>query len=75
MLGGGIAYSVWRLATGWITKRTEFETWKCKKFSLLPFVQIDSGALPASYPMDTGVMGQGREAYHSLPTNTEVKKI
>jgi hypothetical protein len=26
MLGGGIAYSVWRLATGWITKRTEFET-------------------------------------------------
>jgi hypothetical protein len=41
------------LATGWITKGSEFESWWGQNFSLF-HVQTGSVAHPASYPVDTG---------------------
>jgi hypothetical protein len=48
-------------------------------FSLLHSVQTDSGTRPASYPIGTagsytGVKRQKREADHSPPSSTDVKK-
>jgi hypothetical protein len=49
-------------------------------FSLHHRIQTDSGAHPAFYPMDNrgsfpgGVKRPGREADHSPPPSTEVKK-
>jgi hypothetical protein len=51
-----------------------------KKFSLLHIIQTGSGVHPTSYKMGaggsfSGVKRQGREADHSPPTITEVKKM
>jgi hypothetical protein len=48
-------------------------------FSLHHRIQNDAGAYPTSYPMGTrgsfpGVKRPGREAYHSPPSNAEVKE-
>jgi hypothetical protein len=50
----GIVQSVQRLATGWTTKGSGFESRWGQKCSLLHVVQTCSGAHPASYPMGTG---------------------
>jgi hypothetical protein len=75
----GIPQSVYRLATGWTTKGSEFESRWGKEFSLLHVFQKGCWANPASYPMCTGgsfpgVKRQGREVDHSPPTSAEVKK-
>jgi hypothetical protein len=80
MWWAGVAQSVQRLATGWTTEGSEFESQYGQEFSLLHVVQTGSGAHPASYSMGTGgsfpgVKRQGREADHSPPTIVEVKKI
>jgi hypothetical protein len=62
ILGAGIAHSVWRLATGWTTERSEFESRWGQEFPLLYLVQTDSGANPASYPMGTGGVIPGDKA-------------
>jgi hypothetical protein len=74
-----IAQSVERLATGWTTKGSEFETRWGQEFPLLSTDQTGSEAHPASYPMGTGGhfpggKRPGREADHSPPTSAEVKK-
>jgi hypothetical protein len=53
---------------------------RVKIFSLLQVVQTSSGVHPLSHPMCIGVpfpgaKRQGREADHSPPTSTEVKKM
>jgi hypothetical protein len=60
--GARIAQSVWRLAMGWTTKWSEFESWWEQEFSLLPVIQVGSGAHPASYQMDSGVSFPGSKA-------------
>jgi hypothetical protein len=50
----GIAQSVYRLATGWTTEKSEFESRWGQEFSLLFVVQTGSGAHPTSYPIGTG---------------------
>jgi hypothetical protein len=52
--GARIVQSVWRLATGWTTERSEFKSRYGQEFSLLHIIQTSSGAHPASYPMGTG---------------------
>jgi hypothetical protein len=52
--GVGIAQSVQRLATGWTTEGSDFESRYGQEFSLLSVVQTGSGARPASYAMGTG---------------------
>jgi hypothetical protein len=58
----------------------EFESRLGQKFSLLHIVQTGSGVHPTSYTMNTGssfpgVKRQRREADHSPPTSSEVKKM
>jgi hypothetical protein len=50
--GAGVAQSVQRLATGWTTEGSEFESRYRQDFSPLQSVQT-VGAHPASYPMGT----------------------
>jgi hypothetical protein len=57
--GAGIAQSVQRLATGWTTKRSEFEFLYGQEFSFLHVVQTGSGVHPISYPMGTGGKAAG----------------
>jgi hypothetical protein len=66
-----------KLATGWRTEWSEFDSRYGQKLSLLHVVQTGSGAHPAylmgnggSFP---GVKRPGREADHSPPTSAEVK--
>jgi hypothetical protein len=64
---------------GWTIEGSEFESRWRQVFSLLHIVQTGSGAHPAYYRMGTkalspGVKRPGREADHSSPTSTEVKK-
>jgi hypothetical protein len=75
-----MAQSVWRLAMGWMTKGSELESWWGQEFSLLHVIQTGSGAHSASYPMGTRgtfprVKQPGREADHSSPTSSKVKKM
>jgi hypothetical protein len=51
---------VQRLATGWTTDGSEFESQYVQEFSLLHVVQIGSGVDPTSYPMGTGVLSPGK---------------
>jgi hypothetical protein len=61
--GAGIAQPVWRLATGWTTEGSEFESQYGQEFPLLHVVQTGSWAHPASYPMDTeGSFPRGKAA-------------
>jgi hypothetical protein len=53
--GAGIGQSVQRLATGWTTEGSEFESRKGQEFYLLHVVQSGSGDNPASYSMGTEV--------------------
>jgi hypothetical protein len=62
LLRAGIAQSVQRLATGWTTKGSEFESRWGQEFSLLHVVQTGSGVHPASYTMDTGGSFPGGKA-------------
>jgi hypothetical protein len=76
-LGAGIVQSVWRLATGWTTTRSEFESQESQEISFLQSIQTGSGAHP--YQMDmrgSFPWGKrpGREADHSPQTSAEVKK-
>jgi hypothetical protein len=48
-----IAQSVERLATGWTTEGSEFESRYDQEFSFLHVVQTGSGVNPISYPMGT----------------------
>jgi hypothetical protein len=50
----GIAQSVQRLATGWTTEGSEFESWYGQQFSLLHVIQTGSRFRQTSYPMGTG---------------------
>jgi hypothetical protein len=69
--GAGIEQLVQRLATGWMTEGSEFESQYWQGFSFLHVVQTDSVAHPAySYP---GVKQPKREADYSPPTRAEVK--
>jgi hypothetical protein len=52
--GAGIAQSVWRLATGWMTEGLEFGSLYGQEFSVLHVVQTGSGVHPTSYPMGNG---------------------
>jgi hypothetical protein len=72
--------SVERLATGWTTERSEFESRLGQEFSLLYVVQTGSAVHPTSCLMGTGgsspgVKRQGREADHSPQASAEVKKV
>jgi hypothetical protein len=58
----GIAQSVYRLATGWTTERSEFESRWGQEFSLLRVVQTGSGVYSTSYPMCTGGSFPGGKA-------------
>jgi hypothetical protein len=58
----GIAQSVQRLAAGWTTEGSEFESRWMQDFSLLYVTQTGSGAQPASYPMGTGSFFPGDKA-------------
>jgi hypothetical protein len=75
-----MAQSVWRLATGWATEGSEFE-YRCgQECLLLHVVQTGSGAPPSLLSNGSGssspwVKWPGREAGHSPPTSTEVKKM
>jgi hypothetical protein len=60
MTGAGIAQSVWRQATGWTAKGSEFESQWGQEFSLLHIIQTGSGIHPASYPM--GMWGSSARA-------------
>jgi hypothetical protein len=76
--GSGIAQSVQRLATGWTTEGSEFESRYGQELSLLHVVQTGSGVHPTSYPMGMGalfpgVKRPGREADRSPPASAEVK--
>jgi hypothetical protein len=62
LLGAGIAQSVQRLATGWPTEGSEFESRWCQEFSLRYVVQTGSGVHPTYYPMDTGGSFPGSKA-------------
>jgi hypothetical protein len=53
-MGAGIAQSVERLATGWTTEGSEFESRWGQEFLLLHVVETASEDHPASYPMGTG---------------------
>jgi hypothetical protein len=59
IIGAGIAQSVQRLATGWTTEGSEFESRWGQEFSLLHVVQTGSGVHPTSYPMGTGGKAAG----------------
>jgi hypothetical protein len=77
---GNLSTYKWRLATGWTTERSGFESRKGQEFSLLHVVQTGSGFHPTSYTMGpggsfSGVKRPGREADHSPPTSAEVKKM
>jgi hypothetical protein len=61
-IGTFIAQSVERLAKGWTTQGSEFESRKGQEFSLLHFVQTGSGVHPTSYPMGTGGSFPGGKA-------------
>jgi hypothetical protein len=54
--------AVQRLATGWTTERSEFESRQSQEFSLLHVVWTGSGAHPASYPLSTGSSFPGGRA-------------
>jgi hypothetical protein len=69
----GIAESVLRLATGWTTEWSEFESRYAQEFSLLYVVQTGSGVHPASY-LSRGVKLPRSGGDHSHPTSAEVKK-
>jgi hypothetical protein len=76
----GIAYSIYRLAIGWTTLGSEFESRYGQEFSLLHVIKTDCGAQPASYLMGNGdsfpgVKRLGREADHSPQASAEVKKM
>jgi hypothetical protein len=60
--GAGIAQSVWRLATGWTTEESQFESRYGQECSLLHAVQTGSGVHPTSFPMGTGVFSPGGKA-------------
>jgi hypothetical protein len=51
MCGATIAQSVYRLATGWTTEESEFESRWGQEFPLLHVVQTGSGVHPTSYTM------------------------
>jgi hypothetical protein len=57
-----LAQSVYRLATDWSTKGSEFESRWGQEFSLLHVVQTGSGAHPVSYPMGPGGYFPGGKA-------------
>jgi hypothetical protein len=73
--------SVQRLATGWTTEGSEFESRYGQEFSLLHVIQTGSGIQPTSCPTGTagslpeGVKRLGSEADHSPPTIAEIKKM
>jgi hypothetical protein len=72
--------SVQRLAAGWTTEGSQFESQYGKKSYLLHVVQPGSGVHPASYPVGNvscfpRLKRAGREADHSTPTSAEVKKM
>jgi hypothetical protein len=76
----GIVQSVQRLATGWTTMGSQFESRWGKEFSLLHVVQTCYGAhqpriqcVPGA--LSPGVKRPGREADHSPPASAEVKKM
>jgi hypothetical protein len=69
-----VAQSVQRLATGWTAEGLIFESWYGQEFSLLRVFQTGSGSHPASYPMNTAIKRQKREADHSPLTSADVKK-
>jgi hypothetical protein len=76
----GTAQSVKRLATGWTTERSNFESRYGQEFLLLRVVQTGSGVHPTSYTMGTGgsfpgVKRPGHEAHHSPATTAKVKKM
>jgi hypothetical protein len=78
--GAGIALSVQRLATGWTTEGSDFESRWGQEFSLLHVVQTGSGVHATSSLMGTGgsfpgVKWPGREADHSPAGSAEVKKM
>jgi hypothetical protein len=50
----GIVQSVQQLATGWMTRGSEFESRAGQEFSPLHIIQTSSGVHPSSYPMGTG---------------------
>jgi hypothetical protein len=60
--GAGIPQSVYRLAKGWTTQGSEFQSRYCQEFSLLHAVLTDPGAHPTSYPMGTGGSFPGGKA-------------
>jgi hypothetical protein len=62
MSGAEVAQSVQRLAKGWTTKGSGFESRWGQEFSLLHVVQTGSGAHPASYPTGTGGSFPGSKA-------------
>jgi hypothetical protein len=80
-LPAGRRQSVERLATGWTTEGSEFESWYSQEYSLLHVVvQAGSGVHPTSYPMDTGAVSSGvkrpgPKAADSLVTYAEVTKM
>jgi hypothetical protein len=61
-VGAAVAQSVQRLPTGWTTDVSEFESQKCREFSLLHSIQTGSGVHPTSYPMSTGSSFPGDKA-------------
>jgi hypothetical protein len=64
--GASIAQSVWRLATGWTTKGSEFESLQGQEYYLLQVVRTGSGTHPASCRMGTGGSFPGGEEAGAL---------
>jgi hypothetical protein len=52
--GAWIAQSAQRLATGWMTERSEFKSRKGQEFSLFHIMQTGSGVHPTSYTVANG---------------------
>jgi hypothetical protein len=67
------------METDWTTKGPLFESLPVQELSVLHILHTDIVVHPASYPMGTwslspGVKRPDREADHSHPNSTEVKK-
>jgi hypothetical protein len=73
--GAGIAQLVQRLATGWTTEESEFESPLGQKFTFLYIVQTGSGAHPTSYPMGTGGFFSGSKAARGVKLTTHLQLV
>jgi hypothetical protein len=71
-----VAYSVWRLVTGWTTERSEFESRQDQDFnfsiSSKPVLGSTQSIQWVTGAFSSGLKRPGREV-HSSPTSGEVK--